>query len=219
MTTSSQVGVMIVDDDIWTTRALALELAADPHITVSGIFLTGEEAVDAAPNLRPDVVLMDINMPGIGGVEATVQLLTTDATCRIVILSTVAPGPGLARALRAGAVAAVHKTAAPDSLAEIVHAAAGEETPRLVRHLAGKVLLSGDAIDDAPPVFAELTDREQEMLRLICQGLDYAEISARSHISINTVKTHARLLREKLGASSLAQLVVQAVRLRYVTPS
>lgn len=218
MTVSPPVAVMIVDDDIWTTRALELELAADPQVTVIGTFLSGEEAVDAAPILRPDVVLMDINMPGIGGVEATVQLLVGDPSCRVVILSTVAPGPGLARALQAGAVAAVHKTAAPDSLAAIVHAAAGEETPRLVRHLAGNVLLSGTMIDDAPAVFEELTDREQEILQLICEGLDYSEIAARSYISINTVKTHARLLREKLGAANLAQLVVQAVRLRYVTP-
>lgn len=210
--------ILVADDDPWAARALCGMLDQEDDLVALQPTWTGTEAVTAYREHRPDLVLMDLNMPpGISGVEATETICREDPDARVIILSTAAPGPGFARALDAGAMAAVRKTAAPTTVLRTLRAALAEDSPRLLRGLAEEVLLSGDLIPGAPATFSPLTHAEVEVLRHVCEGREYAQIAEQLYISPNTVKTHARVLREKLHAGNLAQLLLQAMRYGYVS--
>ncbi|EWS81994.1 response regulator transcription factor [Brachybacterium phenoliresistens] len=214
------ITVLVVDDDRWTTRAIAAVLEADPSLQVLGVEHSGEDAVDAFRALRPQIVLMDVNMaPGMSGIDATAKILQEDPRATVLILTTISPGPGIARALEAGAMAVVTKTAPPEALVAAVRLAAAGESPSLLKNLAADIAISGDLQPDSPARFPALTEREHATLQLICEGMDYQTIAARQHVAETTVKTHARSLRDKLGAQSLAQLVVRAVQYRLYSPS
>ena len=212
----SPITVLIVDDDHWTTRALASVLAVAPGIRVVGAVHDGEGAVAAYRAEPAHVVLMDVNLgSGMTGVDATAAILQGDPEARVVILTTTAPGPGLARALHAGAVAALQKEASEATLVETVRMAAAGDSPLLVKGLAADLLVSGGVQASAP--VPALTPSEHRILRLLCAGRGYGEIIERLHISENTLETHTRHLREKLGAKNLAQLVVRALEFRFVS--
>lgn len=212
----SPITVLIVDDDRWTTRALAAVLASEPGIRVLGAVHCGEDAVAAYRAEHTRVVLMDVNLgAGMTGVDATAAILREDPEARVVILTTTAAGPGLARALQAGALAALRKEASEADLIAMVRAAAQGDAPSLVRGLADDLLMSG-GVQDAAPAPA-LTPSEYRILRLLCTGRSYGEIIEQLHISENTLETHTRHLREKLGAKNLAQLVVRALEYRFVS--
>lgn len=216
---SSHLSVLVVDDDHWSTRAISAVLGAQPSLHVLPAEHDGEAAVAAYRTHRPDVVLMDVNMPpGMSGVDATAQIVAGDPDARIVLLTTVSPGPGIARALDAGALAAVNKSAPDDVLVQTVLRAARGESLTPMRQLAEDIALSGDVLPEAPALAPELTERELATLRLICEGLEYDEIAAHLMVSTNTVKSHAGRLRDKLGAHSHAQLMVQAMKYRFVSP-
>lgn len=210
--------VLIVDDDRWTTRAIVLALEADPELVVLDAVHGGEEAIDAYRAHRPDVVLMDLNMqPSMGGIDATAEICRLDPEARVVLLTTVAPGPGIARALQAGAMAAMNKTASDETLRATVKAAANGEDPSLLGGLAADITLSGDLPPGAPTVLPRLTPTECSILLRICEGLGYAEIAEQQFITEWTVKSHVKKLREKLQAENLAQLVVRALQLHYIS--
>ena len=153
--------VLIVDDDRWTTRAIAAALSDDGTLTVLDPRHSGEDAVEAFIRFRPDLVLMDVNMPpGMSGVDATAQIIEVEPSARIVLLTTVSPGPGIARALEAGALAAVNKTASDAELVGVVKAALGGDSPALLRSLAADIVLSGDPLPEAPEAAPVLTDKE-----------------------------------------------------------
>lgn len=214
------VRVLIVDDDRWTTRAVAAVLGDDPGLTVLEPEHSGEDAIAAYRALRPDVVLMDVNMaPGMNGIDATAEILRLDPAARIVLLTTVSPGPGIARALEAGAIASVTKTAAEEVLVDTVRRAAAGEAPLRLGTLAEDIVISGDVLPEAPATAPRLTERERETLRLLCQGLEYEQIAQQLCVEVSTVKSHARSLREKLGAANHAQLIIQAVKHKYFTPA
>lgn len=215
-TEHSSISVLVVDDDRWTTRAIAHALSADPDLEPLRPVHGGAEAVEAYREHRPDVVLMDLNMPpGMGGVEATAAIRLLDPAARIVVLTTVAPGPGIARALEAGAVAALNKTAPETVLREAVRTAAAGEDPALLKHLAIDIAVSGDALPEAPLAAPRLTPAEYRTLMFVCRGWGYPEIAAELHISEWTAKSHVRKLREKLAAENLAQLVVRALQFNF----
>ncbi|MCM1011397.1 MULTISPECIES: response regulator transcription factor [unclassified Brevibacterium] len=211
--------VLIVDDDRWTTRAIAAALTDDGTLTVLEPRHSGEDAVEAFIRFRPDLVLMDVNMPpGMSGVDATAQIIEADPGARIVLLTTVSPGPGIARALEAGALAAVNKTASDAELVGVVKAALGGDSPALLRSLAADIVLSGDPLPEAPEAAPVLTDKELILLRQLCEGMDYNEIAEAQFVSLHTVKSHARNLRIKLGAKNLAQVVVRAIQFKFYSP-
>jgi DNA-binding NarL/FixJ family response regulator len=218
MTGSKQVSVLIVDDDRWTTRALTTVLGEQEGFFVYPAVHSGEAAVQAYREHRPDVVLMDVNMyPGMNGIEATRQIIALDSAAHIVILTTTAPGPGLARALQEGALGAVDKTVDEEELFAIVRLAAGGEDPRLLKNLTADVVISGDVLPEAPARFPPLTPTEMSILKEICRGCSYAEIADAMFVSETTVKSHASHLRAKLRANSLSQLVVRAMQYRLVS--
>ena len=221
MTSESTDGtsVLVVDDDSWTTRAVGAALTDAGSFRVLDPVHSGVEAIAAFAAQRPDLVLMDVNMPpGMNGVDATAAIMDLDPDARIVLLTTVSPGPGIARGLEAGAHAVLNKTAGERELVSIVRAASAGESPELLRGLAENIVISGDHLPDAPEAAPQLTAREMELLTLLCQGHGYEEIAAAQSVAMSTVKSHARNLRIKLGARNLAQLVVRALQFKFFSP-
>ncbi|WP_210603294.1 response regulator transcription factor [Brevibacterium oceani] len=211
--------VLVVDDDSWTTRAVTAALRDNGDFEVLDPVHSGEEAVESFTVHRPDLVLMDVNMPpGMSGVDATAAILEHDPDARVVLLTTVAPGPGIARGLEAGALAVVNKTAGEEELVSVVRAASAGESPELLKGLAEDISISGDELPEAPTSAPQLTDRELELLILLCQGHGYDEIAEAQFVTMSTMKTHAKNLRIKLGAKNLAQLVVRALQFKYYSP-
>ena len=216
---TDRTSVLVVDDDSWTTRAVGAALTDAGSFRVLDPVHSGEEAIAAFAAQRPDLVLMDVNMPpGMNGVDATAAIMDLDPDARIVLLTTVSPGPGIARGLEAGAHAVLNKTAGERELVSIVRAASAGESPELLRGLAENIVISGDHLPDAPEAAPQLTAREMELLSLLCQGHGYEEIAAAQSVAMSTVKSHARNLRIKLGARNLAQLVVRALQFKFFSP-
>lgn len=212
------LSVLIVDDDHWTTRAITFALEQEPSITSLAAVHSGADAIAAHRRSAPDVVLMDLNMaPGMSGVTAIEHIRKHDPTARIVVLTTVSSSPGLARALEAGAMAVVRKTASDSDLRGMVVAAASGEDPRLMRHLAQDIVISGDALPGAPAVAPRLTPTEHDILLLVTDGLGYEQIAEHQGITVWTARSHVKRLREKLHADSLAQLIVRALQYRYIS--
>ena len=216
---TDRTSVLVVDDDSWTTRAVGAALTDAGSFRVLDPVHSGEEAIAAFAAQRPDLVLMDVNMPpGLSGVDATAAIIDLDPDALIVLLTTVSPGPGIARGLEAGAHAVLNKTAGERELVSIVRAASAGESPELLRGLAENIVISGDNLPDAPEAAPQLTAREMELLTLLCQGHGYEEIAAAQSVAMSTVKSHARNLRIKLGARNLAQLVVRALQFKFFSP-
>lgn len=216
---SQPTTVLVVDDDSWTTRAVSDALRDAGEFRVLEPVHSGEEAVDGYIAERPDVVLMDVNMPpGMSGVDATREIMKLDPDATVVLLTTVSPGPGITRALEAGAIAAVNKSASDAQLVDVVRTAATGESPALLRSLAEDIMISGDIRPDARAVSPELTPSEKLLLRQICEGMDYAEIAEKQVVTLHTVKSHAKNLRTKLGAKNLAQVVIRAIQYKFYSP-
>lgn len=212
----TRLAVLIVDDDRWTTRALSYALVTEADLEVLPPVHGGDVAVASVRDRRPDVVLMDINMPdGINGIEATRQIHQIDPEISVIILSTLSPGPGLARALEAGATAAINKSCSESTLRDVVRRAGRGEDPSMLKFLARDIVIAGDPLPDAPLVTPDLTERELEVLTLICRGFRYEEIAEAQGVTVWTAKTQAKHLREKLHAENLAQIVVRALQFRY----
>ncbi len=211
--------MLIVDDDRWTTRAVAAALRESGSFDVLDPQHSGEAGVEAFARLRPSLVLMDVNMPpGMSGVDATKEIIALEPNATIVLLTTVSPGPGLARALEAGAMAAVNKSASDAELLRVAEAALDGDSPVLLRSLAEDILISGDTVPDVPSQAPALTEMEHTVLIEVCEGRDYSEIAERHFITMHTVKSHARNLRIKLGAKNLAQVVVRAIQYKFYSP-
>lgn len=157
--------VLIVDDDRWTTRAVAAALRESGSFDVLDPQHSGEDGVEAFARLRPSLVLMDVNMPpGMSGVDATKEIIALEPKATIVLLTTVSPGPGLARALEAGAMAAVNKSASDAELVRVAEAALDGDSPVLLRSLAEDILISGDTVPDVPSQAPALTEMEHTVL-------------------------------------------------------
>lgn len=221
--------VLVVDDQFLIRAGLVALLRAAPGIEVVGEAGDGEEAVERAARTAPDVILMDIRMPGISGVVATERILAAaaDPPPRILILTTFDLDEYVYTALRAGASGFLLKDAGPDRLLAALHAVAGGDTlfaPSVTRRLieAYAPPRPGTApagADRGPPAeLAVLTAREVEVLRLIARGLSNPEIADLLFISEATVKTHLNRTMAKLNIGSRAQAVVLAYETGLVTP-
>jgi DNA-binding NarL/FixJ family response regulator len=207
--------VLVADDQALVRGSFRLLVDSTPGLTAVGEAGTGVEAVALARRERPDVVLMDVRMPGMDGIEATGQICRAPETdgVRVLILTTFDLDAYVYAALRAGASGFLLKDAPPaDLVAAIRVIAAGEAllaptvTRRLISELARRP-------GPARPLARELrgvTDRELEVLALVARGLSNAEIAAHLHLSLPTVKTHVGHLLAKLDARDRAQLVVIA---------
>ncbi|PZF80709.1 response regulator [Jiangella anatolica] len=205
------VRVLIADDQPLLRHSLALLIDAEPDLAVAGLAGTGAEAVALAAELRPDVVLMDIRMPGGDGIEATRRIVGDLGGVRVLVLSMFELDEYVYAALRAGASGFLLKDARPEQLLDAVrrtHAGESLFAPailtRLVEHYLDRPAAGRAARLDG------LTERETEVLALVAAGLSNDEIAAALAISIKTVKTHIGHLLAKLAARDRAQLVIAA---------
>jgi DNA-binding NarL/FixJ family response regulator len=210
------IRVLLVDDQPLIRAGFRMFLAAEPDIDIVGEAGNGREAVGLARTCRADVVLMDIRMPELDGIEATREIAASDdlAGVRILILTTFENDENVVRALRAGASGFLGKNVEPAELLRAIRVvAAGEAllSPAATRGLVGQFLSQVRPDPLPPPVGLDrLTEREREVLVLVAHGLTNDEIGERLFLSPLTVKTHANRAMTKLGARDRAQLVVIA---------
>ncbi|WP_425543801.1 response regulator [Streptomyces crystallinus] len=202
-------------------------LNAQQDIEVVGEAVDGREAVAKVRELRPDVVLMDIRMPEMNGIEATREIVAADAGARVLVLTTFDLDEYVYQALRAGASGFLLKDASARQLAEGVRVVASGDAllaPSVTRRLITEFARAAPVRrGPAGPVGAvqveELTDRETEVLVLIAQGLSNAEIADRLVVAESTIKTHVSRVLVKLGLRDRTQAAVYAYESRLVTPS
>jgi DNA-binding NarL/FixJ family response regulator len=213
------ISVLIVDDDELVRVGLRAIVDAEPDLQVVGEAADGAEVVPLAARSRPDVVLMDVRMPAIDGIQATRRLLAASSDPpRVLVVTTFENDDYVYDALRAGASGFLLKRARPAEVVEAIRVAARGESllfPAALRRLvAGRVGGGGDRLRDAG-----LTDREADVLRRMAAGLSNAEIAAELVVSVETVKTHVGNVLAKLGARDRTQAVIAAYESGFVTPS
>jgi len=207
------IRVLVADDQAMVRAGLRLLLSGEPDIEVVAVAGTGREAVAQAVRFDPDVVLMDIRMPELDGLEATRRIVAADEFARVLVLTTFNLDEYVYEALRAGASGFVLKDDPPESLIAAVRTiAAGEAL--LSPTITKAVIQQFARLHRQPPpeAVASLTSRELEVFRLLTQGLSNAEIGAALFISDTTVKTHVTRLLSKLELRDRAQAIVLAYR-------
>ncbi|MBQ0976657.1 response regulator transcription factor [Micromonospora sp. M61] len=212
-------GVLIVDDDELIRIGLRAIIDAQPDLSVLAEAADGAELPPLVARHRPDVVLMDVRMPGIDGIQATRHLLATSADPpRVLVVTTFANDEYVYEALRAGASGFLLKRARPAEVVEAVRVVAAGESllfPAAIRQLVGAY---GPAGGDQLRA-ARLTDREAEVLRLMTTGRSNPEIAAHLVVGVETVKTHVGNVLAKLGVRDRTQAVIAAYESGFVTPS
>ncbi|MEU9026676.1 response regulator transcription factor [Streptomyces sp. NPDC048383] len=217
------IRTLVVDDQVLIRAGLVALLRAAPGIEVVGEAEDGESAVEAAVRTRPDVVLMDIRMPGLDGTAATERILAraVDPLPRVLILTTFDLDAYVYAALRAGAAGFLLKDTGPERLIEAVTAVAEGDVlfaPSVTRRLIEAYVNRADPVPDTPAGLDVLTTREREVLRLAAKGLSNTEIAERLYIGEATVKTHLNRTMTKLDLDSRAQAVVVAYETGLVVP-
>jgi DNA-binding NarL/FixJ family response regulator len=214
------IRVLIVDDQVLVRTGFRVILSAEPDLEVVGEAGDGREAVEAVTTLRPEVVLMDIRMPNLDGIEATRRIAQADRPPRILILTTFDLDQYVYEALRAGASGFLLKDAGADELLHAVRViAAGDAllSPAITRRLIEDYARRPPARDE-PEALAELTARELEVLRLIARGRSNGEIARELFVGEATVKTHVGRIFSKLDVHDRAQAVVLAYECGLVQP-
>ncbi|MDH6224257.1 response regulator transcription factor [Streptomyces sp. MJP52] len=217
--TRSPIRIVLADDERMVRTALRAILSAEEDLEVVGEAATGAEAVSVVRESRPDVVLMDVRMPGTDGIRATERILATLAEPpRVLVVTTFENDSYVYDALRAGAAGFLLKRADADTLVQAVRLVARSDTllfPAAVRALAAEHARA----NPAPPAWvARLTEREAEVLRLMATGLTNAEIAGRMGVGPATVKTHVASVLAKTGTRDRTQAVVRAYEAGFTGP-
>jgi DNA-binding NarL/FixJ family response regulator len=216
------IGVLIVDDQALVRTGFRMILEIEPDLHVVGEAANGEEGVAMAAALRPDVVLMDVRMPGVDGITAT-RRLTADPSCtaRVVMLTTFDMDEYVYGALQAGASGFVLKDVQPELLVagiRSVHAGESLLAPSVIRRMIAAFLERPRVVDtERQRRLGSLTAREAEVLRLIGRGLANAEIATELYVSETTVKTHVSRVLMKLDLRDRVQAVIFAYETGFVS--
>jgi DNA-binding NarL/FixJ family response regulator len=214
--------VLIADDQALIRVGLRKILEAEPEMTVVGEAADGEDAVSAARRLQPDLVLMDIRMPVLDGIEATRRIVAAQAGTRVLILTTFGLDGYVFDALRAGASGFMLKDAPPEEISAAVRIVASGEAllaPAVTRSVIEEFARQRPVATPAPPqAVAELTPREREVLALLARGLSNPEICARLVISEATAKTHVARILQKLDLRDRVQAVIYTYETGLVAP-
>lgn len=206
------IRVLLVDDQQLIRAGLRMLCDAEPDLEVVGEAGNGRDAVTLAARLTPDVVVMDLRMPGVDGITATSRILAARPATRILVLTTFGDDDHLYPALTAGACGFLLKDAPPTELLDGIRRVAAGDSPfsqdvlrRLVRRAVTARAGDGRPIDG-------LTARERDVLGLVAEGLSNAEIAERLHIGVTTVKTHITALMTKTGSPNRVRLALAALR-------
>ena len=230
MTPEEPVTVVVADDQSAVREGLVLLLGTLPGITVAGEAADGDAAVQLVATVQPQVVLMDLNMPGCDGVAATARITAEHPGTRVVVLTTYADDESIIRALQAGALGYLTKEATRAEIGRAVHAAAAGQAildPGVQQRLLSAATRAPGApgVPAAPGAMApgsaddELTPREAEVLRLIAAGQSNREIARTLFVSEATVKTHVNRIFAKTGSRDRAQATRYAYTHGYADPS
>ncbi|MEJ7772732.1 MAG: response regulator transcription factor [Geodermatophilaceae bacterium] len=218
------IRVLLADDQTLVRDGLRMILSARDDIEVVGEAATGVDAVAAARSLNPDVVLMDIRMPVMNGVEATRELMHSKGkpdACRVLVLTTVDLDEYVYAAMKAGASGFLLKDVPRRQLVEAVRTIADGDTllaPAVTQRLIEHFLVRPAPARGIPVPLRSLTERELAVLRLVAEGLTNAEIAARLFLGVTTVKTHLGHVLAKLGLRDRVQAIVLAYETGLVTP-
>ncbi|MBQ0848085.1 response regulator [Streptomyces sp. NPDC057621] len=218
------IRVLVADDQMMVREGFSVLLGAMPDIEVVGEAVNGREAVDRVRELAPDVVLMDIRMPEMNGIEATREIVAADGAAKVLVLTTFDLDEYVYQALRAGASGFLLKDASARQLADGVRVVAAGEA-LLAPSVTKRLITEFSKLSEEPRYSAathaahgDLTDRETEVLVLIAQGLSNAEIAGRLVVAESTIKTHVSRILVKLGLRDRTQAAVFAYEARLVTP-
>jgi DNA-binding NarL/FixJ family response regulator len=222
MTSDKKIRVFLAEDHALVRQGFRRMLEDDARITVVGEASTGLAAIEQCAELKPDVVVMDVSMPEVGGLEATVEILRKSPDSKVLILSMYSNPAYVRKAIDAGAKGYILKDAIEVDLAQAVAAvAAGGAylSPSISNQLLETVKGGGQAgAQEAPDPYDRLTLREKEVLQLIVQGKSNKEIAALLEISVNTVAVHRARLMDTLGVHRTAELVLYAVKHGLIPP-
>ncbi|NBE56496.1 response regulator [Streptomyces boluensis] len=225
MSADRAIRVLIADDQMMVREGFSVLLGAMSGIEVVGEAVNGREAVAKVAELAPDIVLMDIRMPELNGIEATREIVASGTETRVLVLTTFDLDEYVYEALRAGASGFLLKDASARQLADGVRVVASGEAllaPTVTRRLISEFAkLADTAVVRAPAAtqIGELTERETEVLVLIAQGRSNAEIAEHLFVAESTIKTHVSRILVKLGLRDRTQAAVFAYEARLVTPS
>ena len=206
---SEPIRVLIADDHPLFRDGLSALLSGAEDTVLSGAASTGTEAVELALSTQPDVVVMDLHMPGLNGIEATRRIVADSPHIAVLVLTMFDDDDSIFSALRAGARGYLLKGADREQIRRAIHAAAGGDIV-FGAHLATRMLGYFTAAPTPPPVFPQLTDREREVLDLLAQGLGNQAIAIRLGLSQKTVRNHVSNILTKLQVADRAQAVVRA---------
>ncbi len=209
------IRVLVVDDQELVRAGVTLLLRTAGEDVV-GEAADGHEAVRLAERLRPDVILMDLRMPRVDGIEATRRILAALPATHVVMLTTFGEDAEVYGALRAGAVGYLLKDGAPEAMIDAVRRVARGEpllAPAVLSRVVARALRAHHETDTAPTELAVLTPREREVLTLVGAGLSNAEIGESLHLGVTTVKSHVAAVTGKLGLRNRVQAAVTAHRL------
>jgi DNA-binding NarL/FixJ family response regulator len=218
------IRVLLADDQALIRAGFALIIGSEPDLEVVGEARNGREAVELARSERADVVLMDIRMPEVDGIEATKRIAADEdlAGVRILVLTTFENDDNVVLALRAGASGFLGKGVEPADLVRAIRVVAGGEallSPKATRSMIGRFLSQNEPGPlPSPEPLAALTEREREVLALAAHGLSNDDIAAKLYLSPLTAKTHVNRAMTKLGVRDRAQLVVIAYQAGLVRP-
>jgi DNA-binding NarL/FixJ family response regulator len=216
------VRVLLVDDQALVRSGFRMILEARPEIEVVGEAEDGFEAFEATRRLLPDVILMDIRMPNLDGVEATRRLVARGIESRILILTTFDLDEYVYEAIRAGASGFLLKDVRPQELVDAIHVVAKGDAllaPSITRRLLDRFAEQAPQDDPKPPPQLEsLTERELEVLKLVAKGWSNSELAEKLFLSETTVKTHVSSVLRKLGLRDRVQAVVMAYEAGLVRP-
>lgn len=207
------IRVAIADDEALIRGGLRSMLDVEPDLEIVGEAASGREAVELARLKRPDVVLMDVRMPGMDGIAATERIVGDGLPTRVLVVTTFDLDDHVYAALRAGASGFLLKDTDPDRLADAVRTVASGDAllaPRVTRRLVEHYVAQPTPSAEVAARLATLTDREHEVLLEVARGRSNAEIAERIHLSEATVKTHVTRLLGKLSLRSRTQAVVFA---------
>jgi DNA-binding NarL/FixJ family response regulator len=218
------LGVLIADDQALMRAGFRLILEAEADLEVVGEAADGLEAVAAAQRLRPDIVLMDVRMPGLDGIEATRRLINSDCTAKVLMLTTFDMDEYVYESLRAGASGFLLKDVPPEQLVAGIRAVVSGEAllaPSVTRRMIEEFVRRppSTAARPAPRELERLTAREREVLVLMAHGLSNAELAREFVVSEATVKTHVAHVLAKLGLRDRVQAVVFAYESGVIRPS